>query len=230
MIPLPPAPPLCHPGCWAPNLLALVTTEGFCRVRRLASGIALAPRAELQPPCRPWRRVETTCDRAAAKRLAVIAKRGHSAGYSSVQDIYENRILIFFFIVSFPNFCLPGSLSGDSTWVLSLCFSRVEESSIKCLGSGPLTDVAFRIPPLGDRWQWRAALFKQTCCLCRCCLREGTARAHTPSPALASTLVCMWMFEEGKVQCVSPGFVIIYWLRVAVTHPRPETLGQVDSR
>lgn len=110
----------------------------------------------------------------------------------------------------------------------SLCFSRVEESSIKCLGSGPLTDVAFRIPPLGDRWQWRAALFKQTCCLCHCCLREGTARAHTPSPALASTLVCMWMFEEGKVQCVSPGFVIIYWLRVAVTHPRP--LGPVDSR
>lgn len=41
MIPLPPEPPLCHPRCWAPNLLDLVTTEGFCRVCRLASGIAL---------------------------------------------------------------------------------------------------------------------------------------------------------------------------------------------
>lgn len=112
--------------------------------------------------------------------------------------------------------------------------SRGEQHKMPWLWSSD--SVAFCIPPLGDRWQWRAALFKQTCCLCHCCLREGTARAHTPSPALTSTLVCvctsvcvcMWMFEEGKVQRVSPGFVIIYWLRVAVTHPHP--LGQVDSR
>lgn len=54
-----------------------------------------------------------------------------------------------------------------------------EESRINCILSCPLTDIPYSIPPMGDRWQRIAAIFKETHCLSRCCLRGGTAAPHS---------------------------------------------------
>lgn len=120
-----------------------------------------------------------------------------SGNYPLTQSASSSVLSFSFFLLQLP--LLPPWLSLQFTFgrvpmplnrlhpasSLSVCLLHSElnqeESRINCILFCPLTDIARSLPPMGDRWQRIAAIFKGTYCLSQCCLRERTATPHTPS-------------------------------------------------
>lgn len=236
MTQLPPEPPLWHPRSWAPNLLALVTTEGFCRVRRSASGIALT----LQLSCRlradldkEWRWCAAVLHRNV--QLQNEAIRWDTHWFRTFMRLGHSLLSLSF---SFSNFCPFHSHWGDSTslwtgpYLLSVFLleqnkllqlwssDRHRLQHFSCGGQVTTESCSFQINmlPLSLLPQGRDI--------------EGP-HSHTSSLHYTCMWVCVCMCEDVSVR-TSP--LCLLDLSLFIDHeslslsPHSEVLEQVDSR